>query len=703
MHDPGVTEADLHQRSDTDLGRRSAHHEAMLDSIDAHVALLDQHGIVVAVNTAWQIFGRENGLASNDAAIGTSYLRVCDGAVGDCVAGASEVADGIRGVLQGRADRFVIEYPCDSPTQQRWFRCYVTPVRGQREGGAVVSHLDITESRRLLERMNRQATALETAANAICITGIDSRLDWVNPAFAQLTGLGVGDRIDVSTLSLTTQSGMHFDDVLHTCHRTGQPWRGETILRRPGGDEVYAQQTTSPIRHPIGNVEHFVTIFEDITDQKRAQRSILYMAEHDQLTGLLNRKSFLEQLSGRLLAQDPHTEKLAVVFLDLDDFKLINDSLGHQAGDLLLTEVAQRLRHRVRSADAVARLGGDEFTLYVDHCHTVDDIRQAVGRVFEAFRDPFDLDGRTVEVSASVGVAVSPDDGRTVDRLVRSADMAMYRMKVQGRKGVQFYDHSFEREASERLSLQCELQHALTTGDFELYLQPQFDLASGHMAGAECLLRTARAGLSSVPTRRLISLAEDSGMIVAVGEWVMTSSIRLARQLASAGIDVPLAINLSPLQFHRHDVCQLLTDQVRGSGLSADMFKLEVTEAVLLDRSQRVRDALYALHAAGFGLCLDDFGTGYASLSYLQQFPLREIKIDGRFVNNIEQQAKDRDIVQGIVRLADSIHLDVVAEGIETQHQYDILRATTCRLGQGYHFGRPTPVDAFVERFAPRG
>ena len=192
-------------------------------------------------------------------------------------------------------------------------------------------------------------------------------------------------------------------------------------------------------------------------------------------------------------------------------------------------------------------------------------------------------------------------------------------------------------------------------------------------------------------------------MIVAVGEWVMTSSIRLARQLASAGIDVPLAINLSPLQFHRHDVCQLLTDQVRGSGLSADMFKLEVTEAVLLDRSQRVRDALYALHAAGFGLCLDDFGTGYASLSYLQQFPLREIKIDGRFVNNIEQQAKDRDIVQGIVRLADSIHLDVVAEGIETQHQYDILRATTCRLGQGYHFGRPTPVDAFVERFAPRG
>jgi PAS domain S-box-containing protein len=356
------------QVAEESLRSLNARQQATLDSIEANVALLDGRGVVVAVNSSWQAFGRDNGLVSANDAVGTDYLHVCDRAVGSSVAGASAAADGIRDVLQGRADRFVFEYPCDSPTVQRWFRCYVTPARQMQSPGAVVLHLDITESRRLLERVHRQATALETAANAICISDVDGVLDWTNPAFSGLTGLHAGDRVDTSAMVLTTPSGLRFGAVLRECARTGEPWRGETVLHRAGTDEVYAQQTTSPIRQAIGQVQHFVTILEDITGQKQAQRGILYMAEHDQLTGLLNRKSFIEQLSGRLLADDEDSGRVAVAFLDLDDFKAINDSQGHHAGDLLLTAVAQRLRQRVRSADAVARLGGDEFMLYIDHC-----------------------------------------------------------------------------------------------------------------------------------------------------------------------------------------------------------------------------------------------------------------------------------------------------------------------------------------------
>jgi diguanylate cyclase (GGDEF)-like protein len=473
----------------------------------------------------------------------------------------------------------------------------------------------------------------------------------------------------------------------------------------PDGDTRYVHGQGEVLRDVSGKVIKLVGTIQDISARKLAEKQIEYLALHDGLTDLPNPRFFRDHMSRALTEAERMNSKLAALFLDLDRFKNVNDSLGHGVGDLLLKEVAARLTKLLRKSDFVtrdakslqenilARMGGDEFTVLVTALHHTEDAARVAQRILDALASPCHIEGHQIFISASIGIAIYPEDGSDVETLLKNADTAMYIAKEDGRKNYKFFRGSMNKAASAKLSMESDLHNALRQNEFILHYQPQVEIASGAIVGVEALIRWQHPRRGMVQPLEFIPLAEELGLIVPIGEWVLRSACAQASAWQKAGLaKITVAVNMASPSFRQLDLMLVVLDALEKSGLDPTYLELEVTESVMMHDMETVLATLKKLKGIGIHLAIDDFGTGYSSLSYLQRFPLDALKIDRTFVSNIDKP-EGRAIALAIIALAKSLNLKVIAEGVETEDQASVLREHGCEYMQGYLYGRPVPAD----------
>lgn len=562
---------------------------------------------------------------------------------------------------------------------------------------------DISARKRTDETLHLAQRALEASGNGIVITDCrqpDNPIVYVNPAFERITGyparevlgrncrfLQGGDRNQPATQALNEAVGGRCEAkvVLRNYRKDGRLFWNELLI--------------APVRNEHGTVTHFVGVQNDITQQKQAEENLLHLATHDSLTGLPNRSLLQDRLAQAIGYANRLKRQVAVLFIDIDRFKTVNDSLGHAAGDLLINTMAWRLRHAVRSVDTVARLGGDEFVVVLTDLTEDFDISQLIAKILAVISQPVPMDGHDLTVTASLGVSLYPRDGADVSNLLKNADTAMYRVKDTGRNGFSFYTQEMNAGAVDRLHLENDLRHAVERGELLVHYQPQVDTESGCIVAAEALLRWQHPRQGLVAPNDFIPLAEETGLIVPIGEWVLRHVCAQLHAWRDAGLpEVRMAINLSPRQFRQPHIVETIVAAVREHGLPPDCLELEITESCLMHNPEETALLLEALSRYGFHLSVDDFGTGYSSLAYLKRFPLHALKIDRSLVCDIETNRDSAAIAAGVIALAHNLNLKVVAEGVERESQMAYLRGHHCDIAQGYLYGRPVPAAEFLAR-----
>lgn len=472
----------------------------------------------------------------------------------------------------------------------------------------------------------------------------------------------------------------------------------EYRIIKPGGEILWVKATAYPIYDTDGTVVRIAGVAEDITRQKETSEQILHQAHYDALTDLPNRFLSLDRLTQLINEARRNNETVAILFLDLDDFKKINDSLGHEAGDKLLIEVANRLKNVIRSGDTVGRLGGDEFITLLGNLSDASDARPIAENIINSFRDAFNIDDRELMMTISVGISVFPEDGDDASELLRKADSAMYHSKGLGRNTYSYFTDEMNKEVSRRLALEEQMCGALERGEFKVLYQPKLDLNSSKIMGAEALLRWHNPALGHLSPIEFIPIAEQTGLIAAIGRYVLAEALKATRQWHQAlNRDFCIAVNLSPRQFRDTNLVLFIEQTLRESGIAAHCLEMEITEGVLMSGHNYVKDTLDKLSDLGVSIAMDDFGTGYSSLSYLRKYPFTVLKIDRSFVSDVTTDSADRELTNASISMAHGLKLKVVAEGIETEEQLSTLKEMGCDLGQGYLFGKPVPEADFTE------
>jgi diguanylate cyclase (GGDEF)-like protein/PAS domain S-box-containing protein len=554
------------------------------------------------------------------------------------------------------------------------------------------------------EEVRFAASVYENSIEGIVITDAEGKILRVNPAFTRVTGYQSHEVIGKTPKLLN--SGRHdqafYQDMWSSLTETGS-WRGEIWNRRRNG-ELYPQWLgISAVRDADGRVNHYIGVFNDITDKKLSEKRIQRLAYYDPLTELPNRRLFQDRLQQALMNSQRTDSEVALLYLDLDRFKLVNDSFGHTTGDELLKEAARRLRSCVRASDTVARLGGDEFTIILAGLsadrHVPEQVAVLAQNIIDTLSEPYQFDGQDVTVSASVGIAVHPQDGDDGETLTLNADTAMYHAKAAGRKNHQFYTQEMNARARERLQIENQLRRALDKGELEIHYQPQVDLASGRVAGLEALLRWRPDGRQLISPVEFIPLAEETGLIVPIGAWVCKQACRQLAAWSADGLgQFRVAVNISPEQFRQPGLADMVHDALVDSGIPPGRLELEITESSLMGDERHIMETLGVLKELGVTVALDDFGTGYSSLSYLKRFSLDALKIDRSFVHGIPSDAETTSITEAIIVMARKLNLRVVSEGVENAEQLSFLRQHDCDEVQGFLLGRPMPVREFGDR-----
>ncbi|MGV1097789.1 EAL domain-containing protein [Thiovibrio sp. JS02] len=581
-----------------------------------------------------------------------------------------------------------------------------TEVEQKRDQGGRVVQLtgvvqDVSEARFANQQLILSDNVFENSIEGIVITDAQGAIQRVNPAFTAITGYQAREALGENPRIL--KSDRHADDFFAGMWKAlvekGQ-WQGEIWNRRKDG-EVYPQWLTiTSIRDGQGNVVNYVGVFHDMTEVKLHEEQLRHQAHHDALTGLPNRLLFHDRLGVAMAHARREASKVAVLFLDLDNFKRINDSLGHTVGDLLLKEVAARLARCVREGDSVARYGGDEFIVLLEGVPQHGDAILAAQRIIEGLAPVIRLQDQEFHLTVSLGIAFYPEDGQDQEALIKNADTAMYRAKEKGKNTYQVFTPAMTKRLTEWLAVENSLRKALARGEFVLHYQPKVDLLSGQVVGVEALVRWAHRNGDLVGPADFIPMAEDTGLIIEIGDWVLRQACEDLQKIRAAGYGLKMSVNLSPRQFRQEDVCVKVRRIIAGVGIEPGALIFEITEGTVMENERKAVALLNELKEMGCGISIDDFGTGYSSLYYLKQLPIGELKIDRKFVKDIMQHGDDMAIVTAIISMAKSLKLLVVAEGVETMDQLVFLRRLGCDQMQGFLVSRPLPREELLALLA---
>lgn len=553
-------------------------------------------------------------------------------------------------------------------------------------------------ARRLAEaRLELAVTAFENTTEGIFVTDAENRIVSVNRAFSEITGHGEDDLMGKDPCVLRCdRHDRGFFRALWTSLRNTGTWRGEIWNRRKNGDVFPAWLNISVVRDSAARITHYVGVLADISEHKAARERIEYLAHHDPLTGLPNRALLSDRIQQAIMQADRSGHGMAVLFLDLDRFKNINDSLGHAVGDEVLCVVAGRLQACVRGTDTVARLGGDEFVLVLTETDNVEGIVRVIASINAAVSQPVRIEGQSMRLTSSIGVCLYPRDGRDGAALLKNADNAMYHAKSDGRDTYRFFAADMDTRAHERFRTEVELRDALERDEFRVYFQPLFNSRTGQLKGAEALLRWLHPQRGLLTPAAFLGVAEDAGLIIPIGDWVLKQAFRQCKAWHVAGHRLSVAVNLSARQFREPGLLEAVQDVLVATELPAEYLELEITERMLVEPTEQTLAILHALHALRVRLSVDDFGTGYSSLNYLKRYPISVLKIDKSFVDDIATSGHDRAIAEAIIALARALDLETIAEGAEQEAQVRVLREIGCDTLQGYYFGKPVPAEEFL-------
>ena len=682
-----------------------ARQAAILNALPERIALLDPAGTILSVNDAWRLFAAADSLRGGPGhGLGVNYLEVCDSATGPGSQDAHFAAGGIRSVLNGTSESFCFEYECDLPIEKSWFQLTVTPLSEERSKGAIVKYGDISASRRdrsdLVSFAERLSLATEVAKVGVWAWDVASNvLTWDETMY---TIYGFPPMVAMSYEKWS--AAVHPEDLpeveatLQRSINQRSDEKAEFRINAADGTMRYVSAAERAVIDNSGVVCRVIGVNVDVTESKHAdeelrrnQALVTHLAEHDFLTDLPNQRVLRDRIDQAIKMAARNMKKVAMLFLDLDGFKHINDSLGHAIGDKLLVSIGKRLIQVARASDTISRFGGDEFIVLLPEVdHPEGSVAIAV-RVLEAIANIHTVEHLELQVTASIGISVYPDDGEDVETLIKNADAAMYHAKSKGGSNYQFFHSDMNIRAIERQFIEQNLRRAMERHELALHYQPKYDLKTRNITGVEALLRWRHPVRGPIPPAHFISVAEDCGLILPIGAWVLEEACRQAREWLDAGLsEINVAVNVSGRQFQSEGFEEQVMATLGQFCIGPESLELEVTESLLMKSPELTVPLLQSLRKKGVRIALDDFGTGYSSLSYLRHFPIDTLKIDQSFIREINTSG-GASIVTAIIYLGRELGMQIVAEGVETEQEATMLESMHCDKAQGYYFSRPLP------------
>ncbi|HBX68075.1 MAG TPA: hypothetical protein DEH25_01445 [Chloroflexi bacterium] len=565
---------------------------------------------------------------------------------------------------------------------------------------------EINERKQAEEMIHLQASALAAADNGIMITNIEGKIIWANPAMCQIIGKSVEEMIGqlATGILFYRQKDKLIPDIIQSI-KTHKRWANEISNTRPDGIYYTISVSGTPVLNENGEITHLTFILHDITERVKTQQMLEYMVSHDNLTSLPNRLLFQDRANHAIANARRNMSKLAILFLDLDDFKAVNDAFSHSQGDDLLVRISNKLTSCLRENDTAARFGGDEFVVMLENITHPEDIAQVAEKLTYEISRPVTIQGSPYSLSVSIGISIYPNDGSQIDQIIQNADAAMYRAKLRGKNTYQFYTPDMTRDVMERLRIITQIREALTNDTLELYYQPQVDARTGEIIGVEALLRFFTPENISISPAVFIPITEKAGMSHEIGEWVLEKACAQNRMLINQGFNIRLSVNIASRQLNHPELVATISRVLKKSNLDPHMLQLEITENSMFEDIDSAIDVLKQLKKLGIKIAIDDFGTGYSSLGYLTQLELDTIKIDKSFAHNINIDDNRKAVVRGMVAIAQALNVEIVVEGVETKEQLIFFSNLGCHIIQGFYFSPAVPTSILpqllVNQFQP--